>query len=238
MDVSVLLPTLVQRSSVLVGLLQNVETQLRAVPGLKWEIVIHADVGEKSLGRKRCELVEAARGHYSVFLDDDDGIAPDFVNVYKGMWLSREYDVGELHGAYYDKGVFQKRVHYSLGYARYLVWTTTHEAYIRPPCHLTPMRTELFKQIGWPDITSREDYHFVQRLQTLVRSNKAPLKEFHVLCEHPLYHYFDGVKDTRHRLQPVWLPEQGFFRLQEAEEAKLSPVASGLYVYSSSGLVN
>lgn len=200
MDLSILIATMSKRHNIIHQILNEVKRQLQTVK-FTWEILVDCDDGEKTLGQKRNDLVKAARGEYILFLDDDDALHPEFFKTYEPMFLDRTYDIGELYGLRYDRNVVDRPVHYSIGYAKYVIWYNDEIIYIRSPCHLTPMRTSIARTIGWIYVTEGEDREFSKRLSKFLKVSR-PLKEFPLPDTTPLYHYLDSVKDIRDTFIP------------------------------------
>lgn len=74
---SIMILTIPDRRQMLLGLLSELKRQ----DALGWfEILVHADNRVKKIGEKRQECLNAARGRYVAFLDDDDMIGPSYVN--------------------------------------------------------------------------------------------------------------------------------------------------------------
>ncbi len=76
MQLSILIPTLVARSSRLARLMAGLATQLTH----EVEVLLEQDNGEKPSGAKRNALLFRARGEYVAFVDDDDEVTGDYVS--------------------------------------------------------------------------------------------------------------------------------------------------------------
>ena len=68
---SILTVTLKQRMPVFENLARVLKTQANS----SVEMLAVCDSGEKTIGAKRNELLEAAKGDYVVFVDDDDMVS-------------------------------------------------------------------------------------------------------------------------------------------------------------------
>jgi glycosyltransferase involved in cell wall biosynthesis len=45
------------------------------------ELIAFFDNKKRTIGKKRDEMLDLAKGEYLVFIDDDDRIAPDYVKI-------------------------------------------------------------------------------------------------------------------------------------------------------------
>jgi glycosyltransferase involved in cell wall biosynthesis len=76
MKLSILTPTIPGRESQLARMSEKLAAQIGTLPV---EHIAFSDNRRRSIGAKRQALVDAARGEYIAFVDDDDDIAPDYV---------------------------------------------------------------------------------------------------------------------------------------------------------------
>ena len=65
----------------LISELNNQFTDEKFVPFEDYEILIQSDT-DKTIGEKRNELLERARGEYIAFIDDDDMIGEDYIKCF------------------------------------------------------------------------------------------------------------------------------------------------------------
>lgn len=189
--ISVLIPTMEKRALICRELVEEVKRQFSEIPEIVYEILVDCDNGEITIGAKRNRMLKNAKGVYCAFLDDDDAIHPHYFQTFKAVIFGQEIDVAELTAGYYGTGRFVKPVHYSLKHD----WSETPSTYLRPPHHLNVMKTELARTIGYPDVRGEEDRSFAIRLREYAKTHK--LSEFPVDTSVLLYHYLDGIKDTR-----------------------------------------
>lgn len=148
------------------------------------ELLILEDNRMRDLGPKRQALIDIAQGEYISFIDDDDLVAEDYVNtIYP---LLRNVDCVGFTGQISIEGAPWKDVFYSKDNG----WEETSEGYLRPPQHLTPVKTELVKQIPYTG-HSREDFEWAEAMK-----NAGLLKTENVTTK-KLYQYFATSKYNR-----------------------------------------
>ncbi len=75
MKLSILIPSLYERSEMLSKLYKKLEDQLQD----DVEILTFIDNRQRSIGEKRDNLLKLAKGDYFTFLDDDDGCSLDYI---------------------------------------------------------------------------------------------------------------------------------------------------------------
>jgi len=79
---SILTPAIPERLSQLTALAAQVEMQRNGLanPAEVEHLVFMDTRGARSIGQKRDDLVQLARGRFVAFVDDDDGIEPDYIS--------------------------------------------------------------------------------------------------------------------------------------------------------------
>jgi glycosyltransferase involved in cell wall biosynthesis len=191
MDISILIPTLKKRDTLFQAVYAEVKRQIKECPEIKVEVLYEVDNGELTLGAKRNLLISRCTGKYHCFVDDDDIIAPYYLRTFVPMITSGiDYDCAAFLGAHYKHGKFIKLFYHSLDFHE---WFERPEAYYRTISPMNMIRTSIVRQIQYADIRNTEDHEFSVRLYA-----SGLLKtEFKIDKSKPLYHYVDGVKDTR-----------------------------------------
>jgi hypothetical protein len=119
----------------------------------KIEILYSIDSGEKTIGEKRNDLMDLAKGRYVWFVDDDDDVHDNYIKIIYDR-LCMNYDCVEMRGMYSVDGKDVKPFFHSTQHTHYF---ETETGYYRPPNHLNPIKKELIKDIRFPEINRGED---------------------------------------------------------------------------------
>lgn len=117
------------------------------------EILFFRDNKKFSVGYKRNKLIEKAKGKYISFIDDDDDISDDYIQVIYNKLLKNP-DCVSLHGIITFDGKNPRSFIHSLDYDS---WFEKDETYYRCPNHLNPIKRDLAMQIKFPEINCGED---------------------------------------------------------------------------------
>lgn len=167
MKLSLLVLTVKGREDFLKRLLLILEPQV-----IKGEVELLIESSDNSIGNKRNILAGKATGEYSCFIDDDDYVASDYVQKILQAIESKPDCVG-IHLLHYTDGNLIGFTYHSIKYAQ---WSETRDSatkfmrYYRCPNHLNPVRTELMKQVGFPETNWGEDKDYSMRLQPLLKT--------------------------------------------------------------------
>ena len=75
---SVLMPALAKNAILRDRVMKNLDEQIEAAAnrGFHVELLVDIDNGERTIGEKRNQLLQRARGLFSCFVDDDDDVSP------------------------------------------------------------------------------------------------------------------------------------------------------------------
>jgi hypothetical protein len=150
------------------------------------EIIVNEDNGEKSVGEKRNQILDNAKGEYISFIDDDDLIQSCYLSKICQKLDKGLYDGIGFWGRYYVSG---KPVmdfnHANANNGHFKKDGRQH----RPLNHLNPVRTKMARKIRFPDKNFAEDADYCDRLLA-----SGLIKEEFVFNE-VMYHYlFDPHK--------------------------------------------
>lgn len=180
MTLSILICSLDSRNEQLNLLLQELQRQLRANNATEFEVLTNVDNKEKSTGKKRQELIEAAAGKYIIFIDDDDWPEPCY--VYELMQaVNSDADCFAINGWITTNGTNRIEWRLSRKYENRTIKENGNIVYLRKTNHITAVKRELALQAGFPDKSNAEDKWYSDRVAKLCKT------EFEIL---PLmYHY-------------------------------------------------
>ena len=150
------------------------------------EIIISHDNKEKTVGQKRNEVLEKAAGKYTCFVDDDDMVCDDYFNwILQVLEEHPDTDGVGFKGIYYTSGKPLLEFEHSSanrGHRRIQDESGKIIQY-RPLNHLNPVRTDIMKQIGFPEKNFGEDTDYCDRLFV------SNLLKKEVFLDKILYHY-------------------------------------------------
>ena len=140
------------------------------------EILILSDNRVRTIGVKRNELLDTAKGDYIVFIDDDDDITPEYLTeVYKGIDMG--VDAIGIMGIYAPVVGAHKPFKCSKDYE----WTENPDAYYRSIQHICPIKTEIARSVRYDDINFTEDKLYADKLHGKIATDYA--------SEVPIYYY-------------------------------------------------
>lgn len=120
-----------------------------------------SDKHKKSIGKKRNDLMQLAEGKYLCFIDDDDEISDDYLDVIL-QGCVRDVDAIELKGIITEDGLNPKLFIHSM---RYDHWFEKDNIYYRNNNHLSPVRSSIAKKMTFPEVNMSEDHEYSRQLQ-------------------------------------------------------------------------
>lgn len=174
MRLSVLICSLNKRAGQLAQLLDILSRQATD----EVEILVELDSGEMTTGAKRNKLLGRAQGDYTVFIDDDDMVAEDYISEILKALESSPDAVG-FQGWMTTNGTRKEywKISKDFGYE-------THQGlHLRFNNHLSPVRRDLALRVGFKDISFQEDYDYAVRLKPYIQTEVYIPKELY------FYHY-------------------------------------------------
>ncbi len=204
-DISFLVPTIPERDASLQRLLQSIHEKMgRIAPGLRYEIRLGFDNKEASVGRKRDNLLQASKGKYSAFVDDDDEITDAYIEDLAET-IKGNYHVMRLRGT-----VQQYTFTHSIAVKLNEPMARGND-FFRPPNHLNPMLTDVAKLVRFKDASRGEDLDWTMRMAN------AGFLTSEYTSDPSRIHYIYNMRETIK-------PENVAFQRQTTYEAMLSAV--------------
>ena len=178
-SLSILIPTLIERKSILKVLTVELNRQRKDLPV---QLLILADNGEATIGEKRNRLLQEAKGIYVCFIDDDDSVSPDYIETLL-TGIETNPDCISLRGEITIDGGKPEIFEHSLKYNK---WETKDGAaikYLRNPNHLNCIRASIAKQFTFPDKSHGEDHTWS------IKINASWLLKTEYYTDRVLYYY-------------------------------------------------
>lgn len=183
MKLSVLICSLESRKVARTALLASLDKQRKGV-GVGVEILTSVDGGQAPIGHKRNVLLGAATGEYACFVDDDDTVAPNYLQLLTDACCSNLDCVG-IVGEILWQGK-KRRFTHSIRHDKY---HATTDEFFRPPNHLNPIRTSIAKAYKFPELDFGEDFDWAMQL---VKAKALKTEQF---VDQPLYFYWPSKGD-------------------------------------------
>jgi len=157
---------------------QNLARVLRAQSNGEVEMLANSDNGSKSIGQKRNELLQAAKGDYVVFVDDDDMVSPFYTfGILEA--LKSNPDCCGIEGIITLRNIGPKKFIHSI---QYQDWFENDDIYYRCPNHLNPIKREIALDTMFPDKSWQEDKAFSEALKGKLKTE--------VYIKGPIYYYY------------------------------------------------
>lgn len=116
-------------------------------------VCLSDDSRYKKIGRKRNDLVARVDAKYFCFIDDDDRVSWNYIDLLM-EGIHKDVDCCSLIGEITFDGLKPKPFIHSLRYDKY--WED-EKAYYRYPNHLNCIRTEIGKRFPFPEKNRSED---------------------------------------------------------------------------------
>lgn len=170
---SLLIPTTPDREALFDKLVQSLAAQILHAGAMdlvkinvmktpKWDK--SKPIREHSIGYKRNKLLQECEGLYMAFIDSDDRVASDYVEL-----LLEAIDFGpdccSLNGIITEDGKNPLRFQHSLRHNAYSTNPDNEEIrYLRFPNHLNCIRADIAKQFQFPETMVSEDTAWATQL--------------------------------------------------------------------------
>lgn len=179
---SILVPTLESRRALCEALQRDLERQIsQSACDDAVEILFSRDNGEASVGAKRNRLIQQARGRFVVFIDDDDRVSRHYIEkIIRAIRNHPDIDCVSFTGEITFRGKHPRTMLHSIKYSE---WQHQKGRYLRPPCHITPIRREIAMDYPFAEVDFAEDMDWTLRMS----SDQVLRRE--VLLDDVLYFY-------------------------------------------------
>lgn len=185
MKLSVLIPTLPVRKHFFDRLISQIHNQ--TIPYLHDFHTVIDDDSNISIGVKRNNLMAKAHGDYLVFIDDDDRIADNYLQLVMAG-IATSPDCCSLNGIITTDGNNPKPFKHSIDYREMY---EQDGVYYRPPNHLNVVRSSVAKKMVFPDWDRSEDSNYCFQL----RDSGLLKVEYKI---EPVLYFYDYVSDKRY----------------------------------------
>jgi glycosyltransferase involved in cell wall biosynthesis len=188
MLLSVLIPTIPDRTEEFwVDLVDHVNRMMGDNHDI--ELLSLYDNRKRSVGAKRNDLLNIARGKFLTFIDDDDVIHNDYFKIICPILREQDPDVLCFTQLVSINGSEPKPCHYGVD----LPYYETNELWQGKPAHTMIWRSAIAKQVMFPETNFREDMDWVARASAMV----DPAKQIRI--PETLYHYRFNDETSRTR---------------------------------------
>lgn len=177
--ISILICSLEVRKFQLANLIYTLNLQIENP--LEVEILTNIDKGQKTVGQKRNELLDLAKGEFICYCDDDDSVSDNYIeHLLAG--ISKGVDCCSLKGSYSVNGAYNGLFEHSI---KYRGWATSKGKikYLRYPNHLNCIKSSIAKQFKFPEINMGEDKDW----STQIHKSRLLKTEYYI--DEILYYY-------------------------------------------------
>jgi len=156
------------------------------------ELLINSDEGQKAVGHKRNEVLQKARGKFVCFVDDDDLVSDHYINMIVSLIRENpKLDCIGFMGLFYNDG----KPHMTFKHANMYRgnYKDSEGIQYRPANHLNPVKTDIAKQIGFPENKNfGEDSDYSD---LLLRSNL--IQNEMIIDNEVMYHYLFSKAESK-----------------------------------------
>jgi hypothetical protein len=168
---TIAIPTVFGREESFDRLTAEIQRQLEYYDASNYvEVITIKDNKEITIGAKRQLMYEKAQGLYTVQLDDDDFIAPDYIGrVLEAIKLDPDCVT------YQERCDMDGKIELANISLTYADWKTNDKPgvmfkYERTPFNICPIKTVLCLLAGMDDVRWAEDHTFSKRAKSLIKS--------------------------------------------------------------------
>ena len=182
---SILICSVIDRKALLDLLLAILNPQIKDRNNI--ELLILSDNAEKSIGQKRNDALAVAKGQYVCFIDDDDTVSTNYVDlILEQIHMSRPdaivFDVEQT-----TNGQNPKLMKFGKEYEH----SEKNGIYYRLPNHLMVFKKSIITE-RFPDLKFGEDWEWASRMKKKINSQSRINKVLYYYDYNPsLKRYFD-----------------------------------------------
>lgn len=177
MILSILIPVLPKRYAIFMRLLEELQRQVNYMHSKHSDLglieILFDDApsfldGGKSIGGKRNALRQKAIGKYSVFLDDDDDIAPNYIETLVRL-AQHDKDIITFR-CMFKNDTYWALLNMSL-VNKVNEETNPHSVIQRTPWHVCAIKTEITRKENFDDaLNHNEDFTWMEKILPHVTS--------------------------------------------------------------------
>ena len=148
------------------------------------EIIIDTDNMDKSVGKKRNDLIEKAQGEFICFIDDDDFVSENYLSTIL-YHLNSGIDILLIAIEHIENGVNKPKIIPSL----YIDNLNTGEAVFKTNhFHLCPHKKSIARNVLFECVNFAEDMLYSQKMVKHINN--------YFLISQPIYIYFDNLEKS------------------------------------------
>lgn len=138
------------------------------------ELIVEKDNGNISVGKKRNELINKAKGEYICFIDDDDFVSANYLNI---ILQNLNKDILMIRINHIKDGTKVKPIQTSL----YIDYLETNEVIFRANhFHLCPHKKSIATNIKFQEINFAEDLDYSQKIIPLINNYDSISEEIYI----------------------------------------------------------
>lgn len=181
-SLSILIPTLPARLPDYMVLVQKLKKQIKDnCFESQIQLVSLMDTKEMTIGEKRNHLMSMAVGRYLVFIDDDDGIADNYINRLM-FGIAQGMDCVTFCGEYWENGNYHSDFKISTSVYANL---NQPKLMLRKPNHICAVKSDIAKRCQFPHKQVGEDSSYSEQISKHIKT------EYH-LAEKLYFYKFDS----------------------------------------------
>jgi glycosyltransferase involved in cell wall biosynthesis len=144
------------------------------------EIIIDVDNGAVTVGEKRQRLLEKATGDYVAYIDDDDMVEDDYVELILEA-LKDNPDCCSIRGLWMIR---KKKTNYKIIWGKDYNWKKSGDTYYIGTNHITPVKREIALKAGFTKRDRGEDLIYGDKVRKFIETeNKIDKLLYYYICD-------------------------------------------------------